>query len=178
MSIPDTVRHRATAVVFEEYVEPAYNFRMTDLQAALGRPQIARLAQIVAERQRLAAAYASALENHPVLAAPQLRPNVRGNWQSYPARLREHARGRQVAVMQFLLDRGIACKRGVGNAHQEPAYADRSRWREGPSGLGLSERMRDEVVLLPLYHGMTTDEQAAVIAALDALGRDQGSDRT
>ena len=169
MSVPDTVRHTSTRVVFEEYTEPAYNYRMTDLQAALGRPQIARLDAIVAERTRLAETYAAALAEHPVLRAPQPRPNARWNWQTYAAFLRDGARLGQVEVLQFLLDRGIACKRGVSNAHQEPAYADRSRWRAGPGGLRVSERLRDGVVMLPLYHGMTPAEQEAVIAALREL---------
>ena len=169
MSVPDTVRHTSTRVVFEEYTEPAYNYRMTDLQAALGRPQIARLDAIVAERTRLAETYAAALAEHPVLRAPQPRPNARWNWQTYAAFLRDDARLGQVEVLQFLLDRGIACKRGVSNAHQEPAYADPSRWRMGPGGLAVSERLRDHTVMLPLYHGMTPAEQEAVIAALREL---------
>jgi dTDP-4-amino-4,6-dideoxygalactose transaminase len=71
--------------------------------------------------------------------------------------------------MQFLLDRGIACKRGVGNAHQEPAYADPARWRAAPGGLAVSERLRDGMLLLPLYHGMSSSEQEAVISALREL---------
>jgi perosamine synthetase len=169
MSVPDTVRHTSSRVVFEEYSEPAYNYRMTDLQAALGRPQIARLDAIVAERTRLAETYAAALADHPVLRAPLPRPNARWNWQTYAAFLRDDARLGQVDVLQFLLDRGIACKRGVGNAHQEPAYADRSRWRSGPGGLAVSELLRDHTVMLPLYHGMTPAEQDAVIAALREL---------
>jgi dTDP-4-amino-4,6-dideoxygalactose transaminase len=142
---------------------------MTDLQAALGRPQIARLDAVVAERTRLAGGYAAALADHPVLRAPRPRPDARWNWQTYAAVLRDEARLGQVEVLQFLLDRGIACKRGVGNAHQEPAYADRARWRGGPGGLAVSERLRDRMVMLPLYHGMTPPEQEAVIAALRAL---------
>lgn len=181
MSIPDSVRHRSETVVFEEYLEPAFNYRLTDLQAAVGRPQIARLDAIVAERRRLAAVYQEALRDNPVLAPVRERAGTRTNWQSYPARLRAGALGLQTGVLQFLLDRGVACKRGVGNAHQEPAYRARSSWACGASAcphecapgscrrLSTSERLRDETVLLPLYHGMTRAEQAQVLAALEEL---------
>ncbi len=186
MSIPDSVRHQADRVVFEEYLEPAYNYRLTDLQAAVGRPQIARLAAIVAERRRLAAAYHEALARNAVLCPPRERPAARTNWQSYPTRLREGGSLGQTAVLQFLLDRGVAGKRGVGNAHQEPAYRSRAAWSCGPAGCALdcapgtcrrlatSERLRDDTVLLPLYHGMKQAEQAQVLAALEELQRSAG----
>ena len=88
MSIPDTIRHQSKSVVFEEYLEPAFNYRLTDLQAAVGRPQIARLDAIVAERRRLAAVYHHALAGNAVLAPPRERTGSRTNWQSYPARLK------------------------------------------------------------------------------------------
>ena len=124
MSLPDTARHEAQRVVFEQYLEPAFNYRMTDMQAALGRPQIARLSASVDARRRIADRYAKALLSHPVLEAPRPRATARWNFQSYPARLRDGCGVGQVEAMQFLLDRGVACKRGVSNAHQEPAYAD------------------------------------------------------
>lgn len=165
MSIPDTVRQHSDRVVFEAYTEPAYNLRMTDLQAAVGRPQLRRLDAIVAERRRLGERYASALTTSPLVAPPRAREGARPNWQSYPVRVREGARLSQVEIMQRLLDRGVACKRPTSNAHQEPAYAERpALWTAGP--LPISERLRDTTILIPLFHGMTDAEQDEVIAAL------------
>src|SRR5213079_1382362 len=70
MSVSDTLRDRSASVVFEEYLTPAYNFRMTDLQAAVGRPQMARLDGIVMERRKLAERYVSALAANTVLEPP------------------------------------------------------------------------------------------------------------
>ena len=61
----------------ESFVEPAYNYRMTDLEAAIGRPQLARLDAFLADRRRLAAVFAAALEDHPVLEAPVERASAR-----------------------------------------------------------------------------------------------------
>jgi dTDP-4-amino-4,6-dideoxygalactose transaminase len=141
---------------------------MTDLQAAVGRPQLARLDAIVAERRRLAARYAQAFAGDPVVAPPALRAGTRTNWQSYPLSLRDGVDQR--AVLQGLLDRGIACKPGISNAHEEPAYAGTSRWRGGP--LPVSERLRRTTILVPLFHGMTEAEQDAVIAAVRAVSRE------
>ena len=173
MTVSDTARHQSAAVVFEEYLEPAFNFRMTDLQAAIGRVQLARLADVVAERRRLASVYAAAFEGHPALELHQEQPWARGNWQSYPVHLREGSGVAQVPAMQHLLDRGIACKRGIGNAHQEVAYAGRSNWTTAAGEtLATSEWLRDHTLLLPLFHGMTAEEQARVIAACRDLPRE------
>jgi perosamine synthetase len=152
----------------EHYTEPAYNFRLTDVAAAIGRPQLARLDSFMVERRRLAAGYAVALDDHPVLAAPVERANTRGNWQSYPTRLRPGSGVGQEQVLRFFLERGIACRRGLTNAHEEPAYAGRELWRAG-SALTVSEELRRTTVMLPLFHGMTKLEERAVTRALSEL---------
>jgi dTDP-4-amino-4,6-dideoxygalactose transaminase len=179
MSVPDTVRHASDTVVFEEYLEPAWNYRLTDLQAAVGRPQLARLPAIVAERRALADRYAAALRDNPVVQPPSDPPWGRVNWQSYPVSMRPGARLSQREILQFLIDRGVACRRGVHNAHQEAAYAGRDNWTCGHAGcdrlaggcshLRESERLRDTTILIPLFHGMREDEQARVIEVLSEL---------
>lgn len=151
----------------ESFAEPAFNARMTDLEAAIGRPQLARLAATITERRRLADRYAAALAEHPVLVPPTERPTTRANWQSYPARLRSDAEHRQDDVLRYFLANGIACRRGIANAHQEPAYAGRGNWSGGP--LPMSETLRNTTIMLPLFHGMTSDEEAAVLSAFDEL---------
>jgi len=184
MSVPDTVRHHSDRVVFEQYTEPAYNYRMTDLQAAVGRPQLARLAEIVTERRRLADRYAAALAKNGLFAPPVERPGRRSSWQSYAVSLREGARFSQVDAMQALVDKGIACRRGIMNSHQEPAYAGRDNWACEPgallpkapgdpcSVLGVSEKIRDTRILIPLFHGMKREEQDLVIEAMAEVARE------
>ena len=181
MSVPSTARHDSSRVTFEDFSEPAFNFRMTDLQAAVGRPQLAHLPAIIAERRALADRYAEALADHPLLAPPVEPSWARSNWQSYPVTLRPGGRLSQVAIMQFLLDRGVASRRGIGNAHAEPAYT-KCAWSCGeepcdPAAhaagrclrLPVSERARDNTILLPLFHGLLTAEQDHVVATLRAL---------
>jgi dTDP-4-amino-4,6-dideoxygalactose transaminase len=169
LSVPAAERTDADAIRFESHLEPAFNYRMTDLQAALARPQLARLQAILDGRAAIAARYSKALEASAVLEPPRPRPGTRWNWQSYAARLRKGCRLGQTAVMQALLDRGVASKRGVGNAHQEPAYADTSRWTCGPGGLAVSEELRDTTIVLPLFQGMTDAEQRQVLDAVRSL---------
>jgi dTDP-4-amino-4,6-dideoxygalactose transaminase len=162
MSVPDTVRHASSQVVFEEYSVPAYNYRMTDIQAAIGREQLTRLSAIVERRRELAAVYAGQLRGIPGVV-PATEPEwARTNWQSYTVRLQPPLDQRR--VMQRMLDDGVSTRRGVMNAHREPAYPQ-GTWRAA-GRLTRGEQAQDTVIVLPLYHQMTGDDQQRVVTAL------------
>jgi perosamine synthetase len=162
MSVPDTVRHASREVVFESYPVLGFNYRMTDIQAAIGREQLTRLAEIIERRRALASRYAAALARVRGVAAPTEPAWARSNWQSYAVRLE---RGDLRTVMQRMLDEGITTRRGVMNAHMEPAYSA-GTWRSAGS-LAESERAHRETLVLPLFHQMTSAEQDRVVAALE-----------
>lgn len=164
MNISDVARHSARNVVFETYDEIGYNYRMTDIQAAVGRAQLARLASIIERRRSLAARYRHGLSGSG-FGLPAEPAWARSNWQSFCVRLPESVR--QVEAMQSLLAEGISTRRGIMCAHLEPAYVDRAtaRW----SALPESERAQQRSIILPLYHSMTEQQQDRVIEALLGL---------
>jgi perosamine synthetase len=166
MSVPDTVRHASRDVVFESYPMLGFNYRMTDIQAAIGREQLARLGPLVARRRELAARYSEVLRAVPGVVTPREPEWTRTNWQSYAVRLQT---ADLRAVMQRMLNDGIATRRGVMNAHTEAAYPD-GTWRAAGS-LAESERAQRDTLVLPLFHQMTLEEQDRVVAALDRAVR-------
>jgi dTDP-4-amino-4,6-dideoxygalactose transaminase len=139
-----------------------FNYRLSDIQGAVGREQLKRLPGLVAERRRLAARYREALSAHPLLDLPQEPSWVRSNWQSFWIIMKEECPLQQKEVMQALLDKGIRTVRGVMCAHREQAYRDLPLRFPLP----VSERLQDRSVILPLYPGMTDGEQEQVISAL------------
>ena len=161
MSVPDTVRHASAQVVFEAYPIVGFNYRMTDIQAAIGREQLRRLPEIVERRRGLAARYHAALADHPRIVVPHEPAWARSNWQSYAVRLRD---ADQRTVMQRMLDDGVATRRGVMNAHLEAAYPA-GTWR-APGPLTRSEDAQATAIVLPLFHQMTDAEQERVVASL------------
>jgi len=163
MSVPDTVRHGSSKVVFESYAMVGFNYRMTDIQAAVGREQLKRLPEVFERRRRLAARYRELLADIPGLSAPHEPSWARSNWQSYTVTLPEGADQRQ--VMQSMLDRGIATRRGVMCSHREPAYAE-GGCGYGPGGLRQSEESQERNILLPLFHQLTEAQQDRVVEAL------------
>ena len=160
MSVSDTVRHGSREVIFESYPVPGFNYRMTDIQAAVGREQLKRLDNIVSRRRALADIYASALAAVDGLYPPEEPGWALSNWQSYCVRLAPHIDQR--ALMQIMLDHGISTRRGIMCIHMEPAYADLPCRHD----LRRSEAARDHSIILPLYPQMSRDDQMRVIEVL------------
>lgn len=166
MSIPDTVRHAFARVVFEEYPIVGFNYRMTDIQAAVGRVQLRRLPDILRRRVQLAENYTRELRHIRGLLAPHVPAYARPNYQAYPVRVTpEYPVGRD-GLMQALLDLGVSTRRGIMNSHQEAAYPEPPR-----HPLPRSEAARDSVVMLPLFDGMTEAEQAFIVESLRGMSR-------
>ncbi len=160
MSVPDTVRHGSPQVIFETHPVVGYNYRMTDIQAAVGREQLKRLPEIVAARRALAARYKEMLANNIGLMTPAEGEGVRTNWQSYSVRLPDRCDQRK--VMQTMLDAGIATRRGIMCSHREAAYASEPLRVPLPH----SEAAQDHCIILPLYPQMTAADQEHVVATL------------
>jgi dTDP-4-amino-4,6-dideoxygalactose transaminase len=159
MSIPDTVRHGSPKVIFETHPMIGYNYRLTDIQAAIGREQLKRLPGIVEARRRLANGYRELLAGNDI-RTPNEPPHARSNWQSFCVRLSPHLDQR--SVMQSMLDDGIATRRGIMCAHREASYADKPLRAPLPH----SESAQDSTIILPLYPQMTHTEQEEVVASL------------
>lgn len=161
MAVAAFERHCTRTVVVEQYVELGFNYRMTDIQAAVGLVQLARLEAMVAERRRLAARYREALEGTPGLSLPSDPPYGTTNYQSYVVRLEDDLPVDRDAVMQELLDRGIAARRGIMAAHLEPAFTGFPT-----PDLPVTERLTRRSLILPLFHGMTGEQLGRVVDAL------------
>jgi dTDP-4-amino-4,6-dideoxygalactose transaminase len=161
MSVTDRERHLAGRVIFEEYPVVGFNYRLTDIQAAVGRVQLRRLPELLARRREIAERYTRELQAVRGLEPPFVPSWARPNYQSYPVRVTAAFPLTRDESMQRLLDLGISTRRGIMNAHQERAYSDLQ-----PLSLPHSESSRDSVILLPLFHDMTDADVDRVLSAL------------
>ena len=167
MSVSDTVRHSSSTVIQEEYPVLGYNYRMTDIQAAIGREQLTRLPGIVSRRRALAERYRERLAHVAGVSIPTEPEWARTNWQSYAVRVDA---GHRRQIMQRMLDAGISTRRGAMNAHREAAYPA-GTWRAAGSLLE-SEAAQDAAIVLPLFHQLTEADQDRVV---DELARAAGA---
>ena len=162
MSASDFARHRADRVVIEEYRELGYNYRMTDLQAAVGLAQITRLDAILDRRREVAARYAAALatsEGVQLPASPTATPHT---YQSYMIELGPESGVERDEVMHQLLTAGISTRRGVMAIHREPYY----RARFDDIDLPVTESAARRTLLLPMSANLTSTEQEYVVEHL------------
>lgn len=163
MSVTDYDRHKAkSTVIFEKYDELGYNYRMSDLQAALGIVQLKRLPELLKIRTGLAERYHRAFSEMEHVKPPHVPPYAQPNFQSYLLRIKPTAPLSRDELMQRLLDRGITTRRGIMAAHQEPFYA------AGFSHLRLpeTESAVRETMILPLFPQMRSEEQEFVISSI------------
>jgi perosamine synthetase len=165
MSINAGARHGATKIMFEDHLEVAYNYRMTDIQAAVGIQQLAKLDWIVEERRKIAQRYLHELADITCIRLPREEDGYFTNWQSFSIFLKENAPLTRNDLMQALLDKGIASRRGVMTSHRETAYKVMCQ------GLSLprTELACDSSIIIPLYVPMDANDVSTVIAALKEL---------
>jgi dTDP-4-amino-4,6-dideoxygalactose transaminase len=163
MSVSAADRHASGRVVLEEYAETAFNYRMTDLQAAMGLVQLHRLPGMVARRRELAARYDELLT--PLGVRPVRDPeHGRSNHQSYWVELPDAAPA-VVEVLTAMAAAGVSARRGIMASHLEPAYAGHPH-----APLPVTEHLTRRTVILPLHHELTDAEQRHVVDVLaDAL---------
>jgi len=159
MSVNAGVRHGSSKVIFEDHVEVAYNYRMTDIQAAVGIRQLEKLDWIISERRKIAEQYLTAFADIPFIRLPKEPQGSFTNWQSFSIYLKENSPIKRNDLMQALLDIGIASRRGVMTSHRETAYLDFC------NGLSLpaTEDACDNSIIIPLYVPMKQEEVDEVI---------------
>jgi dTDP-4-amino-4,6-dideoxygalactose transaminase len=147
----------------EAFTEVGWNYRLTDLQAAVGLVQLGRLGALAARRREQAARYRQALAGLPGLSLPAEPPGCEHGWQSYVVRLHGAGAAGRDRVLAGLLERGVGARVGVMAAHRQPAYA------AARAHLPVTDLLADETLALPLYHELAPSDQDHVVATLAEL---------
>lgn len=163
-NVSDHVRHQAAGTVFEQYTELGYNYRMTDMQAAMGIEQLRKLDGFIQERREQAARYDAAFAGMRGVVVPVSPPYTQHTYQSYWIRFLPESGVDRNALLQALAARGISCRRGIPPAHLEPMFAHLTA-----SGLPVTEQLGQQVMFLPVFNGLTPAQQDLVIAGIQEL---------
>jgi len=159
MSVNDRVRHGSSKVIFEDHIEIGYNYRLTDIQAAVGIKQLEKLDWLLVERRKIAMKYHEAFKDISQLRLPTEKPGYESNYQSYSIYLNNAKPELRNELMQALLDKGIATRRGVMCTHRETAYKTEYKSTQLP----ISEDLQDNSIIIPLFIPMKPEEIDEVI---------------
>jgi perosamine synthetase len=166
MDVSAADRHASRQPVIEQYLETGYNFRMTDIQAAVGLVQLGKLRRLVARRRLLAQRYQRLLESVPGIRAVTDPAYGTTNYQSFWILLPDDFPVSRDDLLRHLAEAGVSARRGIMAAHLEPAYRDVAH---GP--LPVTERLTARTLILPLFHDLTEPEQDLVVSTIAAAAR-------
>jgi perosamine synthetase len=165
MTVSDLARHSSSKVVIEHYDEIGYNYRMTDLQAAIGLIQLQRLDNMLSRRRELAMRYSERFTSLGWVVPPHEPADCRHNFQSYMVRLTEDAPVTRDVLMQELLDHGVASRRGIMAMHREIPYQNPNV----TSRLPETDLVTDNCIILPLFYEMRDEEQEYVMNCFEQI---------
>jgi len=169
MSVSASDRQASVLAAPEVYGEIGFNYRMTDLQAAVGIVQLGRLDAIIERRRALAQRYDRALSEMPGLR-PVTDPSWgTSNFQSYWVEVEPGFATDRDGAMKALALADISARRGIMAAHRQPAY----RHRDNPL-LPATDYLTEHTLILPLYHDLASADQDRVIAALRSAAGYEG----
>ncbi len=161
-TVSDHDRHQTKGLVYEEYPELGFNYRMTDVQAAIGIEQLAKLDHLLARRKAIARRYDEAFAALPHVQTPARPAHAEHAFQSYAIRLREGCAVDRDVLLRELVADGISCRRGIPPAHLEPLYRDRF----GPVTLPVTEEVAARSVFLPIFASLSDTDQHRIIDAV------------
>jgi dTDP-4-amino-4,6-dideoxygalactose transaminase len=164
MNVSAAERHQAKTAVIERYLETGWNYRMTDIQAAVGLVQLGKLDIIVARRRELGLRYVDLLSDIPGVITAADPPYGTTNFQSFWLLLTEDAAAGRDRLLTYLMERGISARRGIMASHLEPAYEGQPH-----DALPVTEQLTRDSIILPLFHTMTEAEQNRVVDSVREL---------
>ncbi len=159
MSVNDRERHASAKIIFEDHLEVGYNYRMTDIQAAVGIKQLEKLDFIISERRKIAEKYNEAFKNIECINIPYEKEGYFTNYQSYSIFTKPNAHVSRNQFMELMLEKGISTRRGIMTSHRESAYKLDYKDLKMP----MSEMYCDNSVILPLYYPMADSDIETVI---------------
>lgn len=150
---------RLKGFAHEEYPEIGYNYRITDIQSAIGIEQMKKLQEILKKRADLAKVYNEELSKIKNIQIPYVPNYTKHTYQTYVIKILNQSRDK---IMKKLLEKEISVKPGVEMCHTQPCYIK----KYGKISLPKTEEANNSTILIPLYPSMTKEEQDYVIKNL------------
>jgi perosamine synthetase len=166
MDVSAAARHASHQPVIEHYMELGFNFRMTDIQAAIGLVQLGKLDQLIARRRMLAQRYQQLLTCIPSVRTIADPGYGTTNYQSFWVLFPDDFPISRDELLQRLAEAGVSARRGIMAAHLEPAYRGHAH-----RPLPVTERLTARTLILPLFHDLTESEQDIVVSVIAAAAR-------
>jgi perosamine synthetase len=166
MDLSSAARHASRQPVIEHYTELGFNFRMTDVQAAIGLVQLGKLGSLIVRRRVLAQRYQQLLKCIPGVRTITDPAYGTTNFQSFWVLLPDDFPVSRDELLRRLAEAGVSARRGIMAAHLEPACRDIAH-----RPLPVTEHLTSRTLILPLFHDLTEPEQDLIVSVIAAAAR-------
>ena len=164
-SISDLERHKAKGLLVQQYADVGYNYRMTDIQAAIGLVQLGKIEAMLKERTAQALRYNEALAEIEEVKQPYVPNYASHAYSSYMISLGEKCLINRDELLGEMAKRGISCRVGIQPLHLEPYYQKLC----GRTKLPLTEQASQKTLFLPIYPGLKEEDQKKIITTLKEI---------
>lgn len=168
-SVPEEARHAGPRPwLLPAFEELGFNYRMTDVQAAIGKVQLSKLDGFVAERERWARWYLDELAAVPWLEGPAVPNECSHAWQAFVTVIAGDAPLERDELMQRLHEAGVSTRPGTHAISRLGYYRERFDLR--PGGYPVAEMLHERSLALPLHNRMSAADYHYVVEQLKAIG--------
>ena len=145
-----------------------YNYRMSDINGAMGIVQLGRMDEIIAERNRVEGLYRRELADESRIRLQKVSPDVEMSWFVFVVRLSdEYTPNDRNRILQQLSDRGIQCSNYFAPIHLQPCFSSRFGYSRGD--FSVCEALAERTIALPLHHELTENDIRYVCQELRRL---------
>jgi perosamine synthetase len=158
-SISDLVRHQAKGILQQQYFEVGYNYRLTDIQAAIGLVQMQKISSILEQRAKQASFYTAELSPLEEIQTPHVPEYAEPAWSSYCIKLRPGSKVNRDTLLRRLSEWGISCRRGIQPLYKEPYFVSKSQGVCLPA----TEDAAENTMFIPIFPGLTVEQLKYIV---------------
>lgn len=167
-SVSDLERHKAKGTILQEYHTNGYNYRMTDIQAAIGIVQMKKLPEMLRQRREQAKYYNKAFSNIEELDVPFVPSYATHAYSSYLLRLKTNSKLKVVDIINGMAEKNISCRFGIQPLHREPYFRER---KFSDSDFPVTCKAAESTFFIPIFPGLSEKSMSYVVRALKDLLR-------
>ena len=164
-SVSDLERHKARGTVYATYPEVGYNYRMTDIQGAIGVEQMKKLPFILERKREVGQAFDDLLSEVEEVEVPYVPKDSIHSYQSYLIHFKPKYNIDRDGLLKQMAERGISCRHGIAPLHKEPYYLK----LYGEMHFPITEEVSRSTMFLPIYPTMTDEEIHYIVDNLKDL---------
>jgi perosamine synthetase len=165
-SVSDLDRHKAKGLILQKYYDSGYNYRMTDMQAAMGIVQLTKIDAMLEQRKNQAAYYNEHLAEIAELQLPVVPEYATPAWSSYCIKIKAGSMKTVSEVLETLVAANISARFGIQPLHQEP-YFENQHFRD--EDFPVSCAIANQTFFVPIFPGMTIEQQQHIVQTLKQI---------